>query len=269
MIHKVHIHWMIYAYLFAMSLMGLFIHIFILITLIFLHECSHYFVARCFGCEVRHVSFTIFGGLMEMDNLYSPYVWQDVVITVAGLFSHIVIHFSILLFTLLFHIDTYVVKLLFMYNVGLFLFNLLPIYPLDGGKLLQYLLQLILPHYYAVIVQSYISMIGLSMMTCLAIYYEFIHLQAIAVMAFLIMENIRVLRQLAFIQIRFYLWKMELTSKQRLHFYYVADRINKLLLLRQLYRTKETIFIVNQTHQTQTIREKKLLTSVWQDYYLK
>lgn len=269
MIHLFRIHWMVYVYLLVMSMMGLFIHLFIFILIIFLHECSHYCMARFFGCEVRNISFTIFGGLMEMEDMYSPNIWQDVVITVAGLFSHIVIHFCLLLLTNFFEIDSYVIKLLFIYNLGLFLFNLLPIYPLDGGKLLQYVLQSILPHYYAILVQSYISVVTLSVMTCFAIYYQFIHLQVIAVMAFLFMENLRVMRQLAVIQIRFYLWKMQLTSKQKLRLYYVAHQMNKLSLLRKLYRARETIFIVNQAHQGQTIREKKLLMSVWQDYYLK
>src|SRR5699024_4237291 len=77
------------------------------------------------------------------------------------------------------------------YNVLILLFNLLPIYPLDGGRIIQYLLQFILPVY---IVQRYVNLISIFMIilsNILFFYFYFLSLPVVFISIYLLIENIQ------------------------------------------------------------------------------
>lgn len=106
------------------------------------HELSHATVARRFGVEMRGITLFIFGGVAEMaDEPPSPKV--EFWIAVAGPIASFVV--GGLLFALgaalaLPTAAAAVVGYLATINVVLAVFNLIPAFPLDGGRILRSIL---------------------------------------------------------------------------------------------------------------------------------
>lgn len=265
---KVEIKWIVLIYVLLSILMGLFIHLIILLSLLFIHECSHYIAAKICKWEVRKIVFSIFGGQLETDQLFSKHIWQDIFVTLAGPFSHIVIHLFIYTFAKFQIGNPVIINLFYIYNASIFLFNLLPIYPLDGGKLVQYLLQYIFPTYYVYIYLTVISIASLSIFVSYLLYIQFYLLQMVVVCLFLMMENIHLIRHLSYIHIRFLLWKNTYTwdLHQRIQYVERKDTIHH--ILRRVYRTSETTFLLNHHGQPYILGEKKLLTEVFRRFRL-
>ncbi len=109
---------------------------------IVLHELSHSLVARHFGLPIRGITLFIFGGVAEMEEEpVSPKV--EFLMAVAGPLA------SILLAILLFQFEqlatawdwsTAIIGIshhLAIFNLIVAIFNLVPAFPLDGGRMLR------------------------------------------------------------------------------------------------------------------------------------
>jgi tetratricopeptide (TPR) repeat protein len=112
---------------------------------IFLHELGHALAARLAGVEVKSVVIWFLGGFTTLS--YEPekpllrlaiYAAGPVVTILLG-FAFFIVYVS-----LLFISPTY--SRIFVYlaslNITLLIFNILPVYPLDGGKILHALIEL-------------------------------------------------------------------------------------------------------------------------------
>ncbi|MCL1919691.1 MAG: M50 family metallopeptidase [Kiritimatiellaeota bacterium] len=118
---------------------------FILLLSILLHELGHSLVAMAFGCKVRDIRLMMLGGCATMDSMPKK-AWQEILMAFAGPFVSIMlfaIAFALLLFELppkpAFAQDilAYTAGL----NLILFCFNMLPAFPMDGGRILRATLQ--------------------------------------------------------------------------------------------------------------------------------
>lgn len=99
-----------------------------------IHEWVHYFVAKKLGYRAKHIHLTFFGASLEgCDDFLSE---DEIKIVLAGpLFNLCVIIFCYLSFWFYPESYTHLYNIL-MANVGIFLFNILPVYPLDMGRVL-------------------------------------------------------------------------------------------------------------------------------------
>ncbi len=117
-------------------LTGTFVHLLTIFCIVLFHELGHYAMARFFGWRIKGIVIWLFGGIMETDEHGTKPVYEDVLVTIAGPFQHIIIYIFcgiIYPFALL---PTAILESVLYYNTVILLFNLLPIWPLDGGKLL-------------------------------------------------------------------------------------------------------------------------------------
>lgn len=99
---------------------------------VLLHELSHGIVAHKLGYKVKSISIDLFSGSAEIDanNLSEK---DSIKITLAGPLSNLLL--SLLLFFT--EIENEFIHNLININLILFTFNILPIFPLDGGKILR------------------------------------------------------------------------------------------------------------------------------------
>lgn len=136
-----------------------------LFVCVVLHEFGHALTARLYGVQTRDIILSPIGGVARLDHLPEK-PWQEFMVAVAGPMVNVVIaallsirYFSfpldirIRLFNGLMHpnsntflpnlsqFDFFLIILLFL-NVTLALFNLLPAFPMDGGRILRALLSL-------------------------------------------------------------------------------------------------------------------------------
>lgn len=179
------VHWSTIILLFllmpAMSLTGL-AHglILFLPVIVFLlgHELAHALMARKYGYHTRHITLFALGGVASIQSANSLPPKEDLWITFAGPLFNIVfaaIFGGLLLWAMSAGATAVVAPLtiLFAVNVLLGVFNLIPGYPLDGGRIAQALCVLKWGKEKGSRISSYISMFFGALMVILGLFYGF------------------------------------------------------------------------------------------------
>jgi len=119
-----------------------FLEVSLLLGIIFIHEMGHAAAASFFSWRIKKISLLPFGGVAEMDEHGNRPLKEEMIVVLAGPLQHVwMVGLAYVLFSLqllpedLFHI-------FINYNVMILVFNLFPVWPLDGGKLVFLLLSL-------------------------------------------------------------------------------------------------------------------------------
>lgn len=117
---------------------------------VLLHEFGHVLMARRFGIRTRDVTLLPIGGVARMESTGET-PWQELLIALAGPAVNVVLAGLSLAWLLVFpvqtEIDTEALRAplpvaLLLVNVFLVVFNLIPAFPMDGGRVLRALLSL-------------------------------------------------------------------------------------------------------------------------------
>lgn len=133
------IHPLVYVFAVLSILIGTYKDFFIISTLIVIHECGHFSMAKLLHIKTDSIKIYPLGGITKFDMDISESYQKELWILIMGpIFQIIAYHILIL-----FNRDIELIK---SYHYGILFFNLLPIYPLDGGKILQVLLSLLIPY---------------------------------------------------------------------------------------------------------------------------
>jgi stage IV sporulation protein FB len=132
----IHIHPLLWLIALIAVMTANFKSLFIVFFIVLLHELGHAFAALFFSWRLKQILLLPFGGVAEMDEHGNRPLKEEFIVTLAGPIQHL----FIFLFTYLGKESGWLSNELFSqiteYNASIFLINLLPIWPLDGGKLL-------------------------------------------------------------------------------------------------------------------------------------
>lgn len=129
---------------------------FILINiLIFFHEIGHITGALWFNYNIEKIVIYPLGGLTIFNDLLNRPLYQEFIIAIMGPIYQIIIYKLCM--------NIYPSTLLTNYHYALLMFNLLPIYPLDGSKILNVVLNTAFSYFYSHIISIAISIIVLSL----------------------------------------------------------------------------------------------------------
>ena len=104
--------------------------------LVCIHELCHLLMAYSFHFQIDKIEILPFGAYLTLKDFFYHPIAHEICVVLAGPCSHLFIYFLIHTFTQGVYHD-YLVRM----NMTIFLFNLMPIYPLDGGRLIGLLLQ--------------------------------------------------------------------------------------------------------------------------------
>ncbi len=120
-----------------------------LFACVLLHEFGHALAARRYGIRTRDITLLPIGGLARLDSTGET-PWQELVIALGGPIVNVVIAAGLYAgMRLTGHLDVTVAEVtvrgsfpmqLLVANVVLFVFNLIPAFPMDGGRVLRALL---------------------------------------------------------------------------------------------------------------------------------
>lgn len=123
-------------------------------SLVLLHEFGHALMARYFGIRTRDISLFALGGVARMERIQTPI--QELLIAFAGPLVNLSLAAVAALTMYLIGYDLWIpeegnyrhlfLNFALVGNLILGLFNLLPAFPMDGGRILRSLLALFLGH---------------------------------------------------------------------------------------------------------------------------
>jgi len=148
---------------------------------IILHELGHLFFVLIFKQKINHLSINIFGGELNC-NLKGLSALQMFLINIGGIIVNIIILFFSKFFT------PYYKNIIYYYNLLLIIFNALPIFPLDGYRLLEHFLNILKNPYWQF---SIISCISFFSITCVLAYGVYMKSFGLILMGlFLLNKNI-------------------------------------------------------------------------------
>ena len=118
----------------------------ILLASIVLHELGHSLTARCFGCDTRCITLTVIGGCASLERMPRK-AWQEFLTAAAGPLVSFVLGVVPLILSCLLPQGNMLGIVLWCggrLNIGLGLFNLLPGFPMDGGRIFRSAMRLVL-----------------------------------------------------------------------------------------------------------------------------
>src|SRR6202011_4656215 len=129
--------------------------ILILFACVVLHEFGHAFAARAFGIQTRDITLYAIGGVARLNRIPDK-PWQELIVAIAGPLVNVVIAAALFLVTNVSAafqdvdlLDSPRIDLLYKVawaNLFLGAFNLIPAFPMDGGRVLRALLAMAMPY---------------------------------------------------------------------------------------------------------------------------
>lgn len=205
LLSKIHIH-PLFWFIIAIGVMTAnFKELILLFSIVIIHEMGHVIVAHFFSWRIKKIELLPFGGVAEMDEHGNRPFKEEFIVIMAGPIQHLwMIALSYGLHSL--HILNAELHQLFVFhNIVILLFNLLPIWPLDGGKLLFLILSNKMSFQTAHRNALFISSGFLLIMMIAMLLYSPLHLNSWMIISFLIFSIVMEWKQRHFVLIRFLL----------------------------------------------------------------
>ena len=133
-IKKFKINYLTLYFLLISFLCGYIKYAIIIFLIVLFHELGHVIICKIFKYKINSIEIFPFGGVTKIDKLLNNSIIKDLLISIMGIIFQ--------LFIFLITDNVVVLK----YNKYIMIFNLLPIIPLDGSKLLFEIYALIMPY---------------------------------------------------------------------------------------------------------------------------
>lgn len=194
---------------------GRFKEVLMILIIVFIHEMGHAWMAHYFGWKVIKIELMPFGGAAEVEARGIRPLKEELLIVLFGPLQHVwLIALSfILVESSIWSMSDH--QLFLGHNLAILLFNLLPIFPLDGGRLVQLLLFRITSFKRASVLSLYISCTGLLLILLLISFFP-LHLNLLIIFLFLCVAQFLEFKQLNYRFVRFLMAKKEDESSEEL-----------------------------------------------------
>ena len=110
--------------------------------LLIVHELGHFLMGYFWGWKLDKIVFYPYGGCTYFNTQVNVPLYQELLVLIMGPLFQIIFYFLLSSFFI------YGQDLVFLksYHYGILFFNLLPIYPLDGGRLMALFFAFFLPY---------------------------------------------------------------------------------------------------------------------------
>ena len=151
MFKSIYIHPLTYLLIIIAMITANFKKIIIYMSLIFVHELGHFLTAKYYRWNTDKIYIYPLGGITRFNDLINKSLKEELIIILMGPLFQIIFFLILVCFK---------VENIAFFNWTLLLFNLLPIYPLDGGKILNILLACLLPYKTSYIITIHIAFIS-------------------------------------------------------------------------------------------------------------
>lgn len=244
-LNKIEFHYTYLIVALGLVLTGHFSNLLIFTSLILIHEFGHALTALLFHYQIDKIIIYPYGGLTKLKSLLNSNIYHDLLIAISGLFLQTLYYLIVSLLYSKGIIRAYIYNLYTLYHTSMLIFNLLPIVPLDGSKILNLLLSKYLNYNLANNLTIFISLCTLIALLLSNIYEK--NYSFILVIGILLTNIYKSYRKLSYLYNRFlverYLYNIDFPKKK------IIDDISK------FYKNRTHFIIQN----GKIISEKTLL----------
>ncbi len=167
--NKIVIHPSFLFFLYLSLFTGYAIEAIIFALIIFIHEFAHLVVGSLFGVTLRQINLTGIGGIIELEN--TPGGIKDIIISLAGPLANGIIIIVLSIIKKRVPDSTYAT--LYQFNIVMIFVNLVPIYPLDGYRVLKALMLCVFDDEYTMDCMLYLSLILIAIVSILCYIFQF------------------------------------------------------------------------------------------------
>lgn len=160
---KFKIHPCTYGLLFLSFCSGYFKNILIIFGIVIFHELGHLFFIHSFHYSVLNVEIYPFGGITRVEKLINTPLKKEMIIALGGVFFQVILFFVI---SLAYQSGWFLERTYFLfqnYNKVIFIFNLLPLAPLDGSIIVHSILEYFFSYqkaYFFYLIFSILALLG-------------------------------------------------------------------------------------------------------------
>ncbi|MEW8985503.1 MAG: M50 family metallopeptidase [Bacillus sp. (in: firmicutes)] len=205
LLRQVKVHPLLWLVIALAVLTARFWEVTILFLIVLVHELGHATAASFFSWRIKQITLLPFGGVVEMDEHGNRPLLEESIVILAGPLQHVWLIGVAFCFYQLSWLSPDHFSLFLSMNVMVLLFNLLPIWPLDGGKLVFLLLSYVKPFPIAHRMMIYISFLSIVVFTGFTLLLMPSNLNVWIILSFLLFSLYYEWKQHRFIFMRFLL----------------------------------------------------------------
>ena len=158
-LHLFNIHLSTYFLILSFLITGLIKNIILIYFIVLFHELGHLFIIKLLGYKIIKVDIYPSGGVTKIDKKINTKISHDLLIASFGILFQILLYFLFYFLYSFSYIRSNTYELFLTYNTTIFIFNLLPIIPLDGYQFLRCIWEIIFPYQKAFKISLVISVI--------------------------------------------------------------------------------------------------------------
>lgn len=244
-----HYSYIIMAFFYVIS--GYYTNLIAITSLLLIHELGHYTTAKLLKFKVLKIIIYPFGGITKINDLINKDINEEILVATSGVIYQFIFYLIIVYLNHINIIRDYTLDIYTLYNNQIIAFNLMPIYPLDGAKIVNLLLSKFFNYNLSNKLTIIISLISMFIFLLIKSYNH--NYSYIMVLSVLIIYNYKFIKQLKYIYNKFLL--------ERYLYNISYPKIKIITNGNKMYKNNSHIIKVNNNY----ITEKKYLSK----YYFK
>lgn len=154
---KFNISYYTYIFILICFLCGYIKNILIIFFICLFHEIGHIILIKLFKYQIIKIELLPFGGYTEIYKKINSSIFKDIIISLGGILNQLILFVILKLFKNNINLITY--NLFIKYNLTILIFNLIPIIPLDGSKIIHSIFEYFFSYHYSYYLNLYLSFI--------------------------------------------------------------------------------------------------------------
>ena len=156
---------------------------------------------KLMNIEVNSITMYPYGGMIKSNMLINTNSLKVILISLGGIINQLLFWIIIYIFLKVGFINSYYYNIFFKYNLYIILFNLLPIYPLDGYKIVNSFLELFISFKNSIYLSFFINTV------CLLLFLIYLYIYKVSnyvIVIFLFVNLINYIREIKYIMNKFF-----------------------------------------------------------------
>ncbi|WP_188693563.1 M50 family metallopeptidase [Pullulanibacillus camelliae] len=266
---KVHIHpvfWIVFG---TGVLTGHFWDVTAIFFIVMMHELGHALAALFLGWRLTSIELLPFGGVAKVDESGTRPFQEEFIVTLSGPMQHLWLPFVSFLLLMTPYWNATNHEMFLEKNWMILLFNLFPIWPLDGGKLLLIVLSRYFPYRRAYRLALLSSFLFLMLLTLWVAFHRTILLNYFVIALFLLVMLIKEWRQQRYVFMRFLLERWQHSALNELKSMTVSVPSDMALMdvVEMFYKDRHHQIKIQGKNEEYLITEKHVLNAFFNGNY--